>query len=135
MRSGHLKVLGRQACQVLDQLCEGVAHGESRRVDNTQGTFMPVSIEHLSVTPIGSIFSVAHYFEQNGDLIADPDMTFLRAMGGTWSALSYQDSSGYRRGAEVTAEGRVRIWPREHAAQTRFGAIWMRNIRGQQGLR
>lgn len=40
---------------------------------------MAVSVDHLYDCESGSIFSVSHYYEQNGDLVPDADMTFYEA--------------------------------------------------------
>lgn len=134
MGRNRVRVLRQRVAKVLDLLTGDLAPGEARSIDNSGGAFMPVHVEHLQRTPLGSIYSVAHYYEQHGDLIADPDMTFLRTTAAEWIPLTYQDSFGYRRGVEVEPDGSVRIWPREHASQLRFAAMWMRNLRDQQGL-
>ena len=39
---------------------------------------MPVSVEVVGTRPQGAlIVSIAHYYEQNGDLMADPEATFV----------------------------------------------------------
>lgn len=47
------------------------------KLDNASGTFMPLSIEKVT-DELGftAVYSLAHYGEQNGDLMADPEMTF-----------------------------------------------------------
>ena len=54
-----------------------------------------IEIECLQQTSIGPLFSVAHYFEQNGDLVPDPDVVFVRAADG-WAPVSFQNLLAYR---------------------------------------
>ena len=80
-----LKVLDKKAALVLDHLTEGLAVGDSRKVDRGTG-FMPVHVECLQRTALGFLYSIAHYYEQNGDLVADPDVVFVRTAEG-WSPI------------------------------------------------
>ena len=52
-------------------------------------SYMPLVIER-----IGNMISVAHYYEQNGDLIADPDVELNFA---TWEPTAIQQVFGYTR--------------------------------------
>ena len=61
------------AAAIFERLVEGLKAGESRTIDNSDGVFMAVHVERLSRNK----FSIAHYFEQEGDLCCDPDMTFV----------------------------------------------------------
>jgi hypothetical protein len=58
--------------------------------------------------------SIAHYSEQNGDAMRDPEITFLvvpSAEGTTWTPLTFENSymGCYQVVAEVTREGRLRV--------------------------
>ena len=55
--------------------------------------FMPLVIEHVGIGPRGQpLVSVAHYYEQNGDLMADPDIA-LEVADGVWSPVEFQQAS------------------------------------------
>lgn len=60
--------------------------------------FMDLSIELLYETEEYKVLAMAHYYKQNGDLVADPDME-IRVYKGykAIEALAYQDSFGYRK--------------------------------------
>ena len=62
-------------------------------MDNANGTFMSAHIEHIGITSMGPMFSVAHYCEQNGDLMKDPDMTFLRGQDQRLLSLEFQQDN------------------------------------------
>src|SRR5258708_7470587 len=97
-----MKAINKAAKRILDRLTEGLSTaGQSRKVDNAPGAFMAVHVERLSDTEAGAVFSIAHYYEQHGDLVPDPDMTFIRALDGEWYPLTIQDQFVYRVGAEL----------------------------------
>jgi hypothetical protein len=59
--------------------------------------FMRLVIEHVGRGPRGGVLvSVAHYFEQAGDLMRDPEVLFeVLPHDGGWSPVSYtQDNLG-----------------------------------------
>ena len=99
--------------------------------------FMPLVIEHVGVGPRGQpLVSVAHYYEQQGDLMADPDMTFEVA-DGTWSPVEFQQASPpiYQRAVFRGDDGKVLIKPKLVADLKRFAALWNRNLRDQGFLK
>ena len=83
--------------------------------------------------------SVAHYAEQNGDAMRDPEITFLvvpAEQGTTWTPLTFENSylSCYQVVAQVTPAGVIE--PREPALMRDlrdFATQWDRNLK-QQGF-
>lgn len=101
--------------------------------------YMPLVIEK-----VGKDFvSVAHYYEQNGDLVADPEVVFYtgygewvpvemtqppmmimgRAIGGTQRLVTFEDGKA------------VRYAPKQQASVASFCRTWAKNIREQQWLK
>ncbi|WP_345738079.1 DUF6908 domain-containing protein [Prosthecobacter algae] len=81
--------------------------------------------------------SVAHYGEQNGDAMRDPEITFLvvpSAEGTTWTPLTFENSylGAWQVVATVTPQGFVNV---KDAAQLRdltdFASQWDRNLKAQ----
>jgi hypothetical protein len=135
MKYHGLRAVSLGARRVLEMLVAGLNEpGAHRRFDSARGAFMPVFVERVGETPLGPVFSVAHYYEQNGDVVPDPDVTFLRDAEGECFPLSYQDGRTFRRAAEVGADGVVRVNRRMQADLVVFVTTWMRNVREQQGL-
>lgn len=128
-----MKKVCKSAARVLEALAEGLRTGGSRKVDESGGAFMAVHVERLRDTPFGAVYSVAHYYEQHGDLVPDPDVTLLRDPSGGWYPLTYEDAYGHRVAAEVN-DGDIRVRPRAQADLARFLNLWMRNVREQQGV-
>jgi len=115
------------------------------KLDNSQGTFMPLSFEILgqSADLQGvrfDIVSMAHYFVvQNGDLMSDPEMTFLYAeINGEHIVIpgSYRlDGLGINQ--ESVRYTKKEGWRFNKALQmehTRFAEMWLKNIKSQQKL-
>lgn len=123
------------AASVLDELTRDLALGEHRKIDRSPG-FMAVVVEHLEMSSLGSFYSVAHYFESNGDMVPDPDVVFLRRADGAWTPTSIQAPlGGYRVVARVREDGRPEVDERGQRELVRFVNMWMKNVAAQQGIK
>lgn len=92
-------------------------------------------IEHVGTGPFGRpLVSVAHYYEQNGDAMRDPEMVFLA--GAQWVPMSYQnDGVGvFQEAVEADSNGRVRADEALVKELAAFAAMWDRNIHAQHWL-
>lgn len=107
---------------------------------------MAVHLEHRAMwsNPRRDVFSVAHYFEQNGDLCADPLMEFLREEtpeGPRFIATFFQrDGSVFATNRESVLLNPDTGAPERYAKRAAFeGRVfatqWMRNIAWQQDLK
>lgn len=111
--------------------------------------FMPLSIERLQeniITPvgIGTLYSLCHYYEQNGDLMRDPEMCFIIVDNrkdpkdylavGIYPQLYQLDSLGiYEESIRIengTVTNCITPWHKGHCS---FANQWMKNIT-QQGF-
>lgn len=84
--------------------------------------------------------SMAHYFEQDGDLIADPDVVFFvfpetgRAYAAEMSMPSMVINGRERGGYTVAAKienGKMYADPRRFNDLQRFAAQWISNLKAQ----
>jgi hypothetical protein len=130
-----VKAVSTAATKVLAALIDGLEpigdEGEARHVGEEGQAYMRVTVERLSA----ATFSVAHYFEQQGDLMRDPEMVFLRGADGQFYPVSFrQDSTGTDEiGARLGRDDVVLgVDPRLQADHARFASTWMVNIRSQQ---
>jgi Xaa-Pro aminopeptidase len=57
--------LSPQSEAVMDTLTEGMSVSDHRKIDNAEGTFMPVHVECIGVCNLGHVYSLAHYYEQH----------------------------------------------------------------------
>ena len=119
---------------------EGDASFPYAKVDNSNGTYMPVSVERLRDHKNGcEVWAVAHYYGMNGDLCADPSVEFLRVREGEWYPLSFQQDPmpGYCSYVILDEDTMMphsgNVYRQSDCAV--FCGKWMRNIREQQGLK
>jgi hypothetical protein len=90
--------------------------------------YMRLAVERLDANRV----SVAHYYEQNGDLCQDPDVEFYTNVTG-WYPYAMQDTWGYRRYVEFDDGGHsARYYNRNGQADlTKFCTFWANNISRQ----
>lgn len=118
----------------MDTLTEGLNVGDARKIDNSG--FMPVYIENIGLTDRGPLFSIAHYYKQNGDLMKDPGMVFLKVNTKYYPVSFQQDGGlGFYQEAIVIKQDRVTGYrPPILDELVCFANRWMANIKEQQGL-
>jgi hypothetical protein len=95
--------------------------------------FMRLVIEHVGTGPRGGeLVSVAHYGEQAGDLMRDPEIVFEVAAG-QWQPVSIQQDyvGSYREAVLIGEDCKVYVRPAEVRDITSFARIWDRNIKHQ----
>ena len=127
------KAINPAARAVFELLAGNLTVGATLKLDSAPGIFMAVHVERLTERH----FSVAHYHVQNGDLMADPEMTFYRCEHGQVFPCSYQQDglAIYRLGLEITEAGIIEGEnQKEQADEAAFANLWMKNIAEQQGL-
>lgn len=90
--------------------------------------FMDLVIEKHGANMV----SVSHYFEQNGDLIPDPDIQFYVDAQGEWHPWNITMSSGYYAPCLLIEGGVVKgKYPRSYKETKSFAAMWARNLKAQ----
>jgi len=73
-------------------------------------------------------FAMAHYFEQNGDLVPDPDMEILvNSENQTVEAFAYQDGVNYLR-VYPEPRNRTLVDYRVKKSLNNFLTTWLKNI-------
>jgi hypothetical protein len=95
--------------------------------------FMRLVIEHIGTGPRGGeLVSVAHYGEQNGDAMRDPEIVFELSES-EWYPVSIQmDYTGYYREAVYTGDdGKVYVRPALVKDIAAFARVWDRNLKAQ----
>ena len=131
-----MRHLNPVATRIFECLVQGLeAVGDSKRVANND-SYMQVIVEFTGTYGKASIFSVSHYGEQNGDLMCDPDMTFLLGTGGQVYPLSYRnDYVGVDQIAVRLETGsKIRFNEKLQYELVDFAQDWFGNINEQQDL-
>jgi hypothetical protein len=131
-----MKAVSKASKEVMNKIIFGLQIDKARKIDNAPGAFIPVIAEKIGNCEMGDIYSIAHYFKQNGDMMADPEMTFLKSNYGDFYPLSFkQDSLGLYQESVLFEGGKMKgIREKMQKEQTSFANIWMGNIKQQQGL-
>lgn len=134
--------LNKKSSEIFFSLVDGLDEDNSaKKIDNSQGTFMPVSVEFLYELPAGKFYSIAHRYEQNGDLMSDPDMVFLVQQTPEGPIVRPSEftqhgiAGGYYRYLELNDDGTLRgFYRRKTENACRFVSMWFENIRQQQNI-
>jgi hypothetical protein len=134
MKNGKL---GEEASKILHyiwSLAEDA--GGHIKIDNSEGVFMPLAVEIIDHNQI----SLAHYGEQNDDLMADPEMIFFKNMSGEYEPIYFKnDYLGVERIcatviSEYEAHAFTDAQKKEQRDEVVFAEMWLNNIKEQQKL-
>ena len=125
-----MRPLSKKHAAIMNTLTQGMDdENPHRRIDNTAGAFMAVVVEKVGPDR----WSIAHYYEQNGDLVPDPDLELVRQDGG-WFPVAITQWCGYRCAARTDDHGRIATYNRAAYASLRsFAGTLLSNIKAQQG--
>jgi len=131
-----MRHLNQVATRIFECLVQGLqVVGDSKTIANND-SFMSVIVEFTGTYGEASIFSVSHYGEQNGDLMCDPDMTFLLGTGGQVYPLSYRnDYAGVDQIAvRLETSSKIRFNEKLQYVLVGFAQDWFRSINDQKDL-
>lgn len=114
--------LDDKAEKIFRMLTNTLQVAKARTISNGDA-FMAVHVDRLNT----HLYSIAHYFEQNGDLCCDPDMVFYAPSDGVY-VVSFQQAIPpiYQHVDSCSAE--------QIKSMRDFANQWMRNIQEQQGI-
>lgn len=129
-----MKAINKSAKKVMDKLTKNVSKSKSIVIDNTNGVFMPVHVEFIGEIKEGPLFSVAHYYKQNDDLIADPEMVFLKAADENYYPIYFKDFLNSKYSVIIKNNRIKSFYPKEQKYHAVFAGKWLKNIKNQQGL-
>lgn len=106
-----------------------------KKFDASDGVYMPLTVEIIGETKMGREISLVHYYEQNGDLMADPEMIFLESEGEFYPAYYKQDGLGLEKySIKYDREKMIGYNRALQKDQTQFANMWLKNIKEQQEL-
>lgn len=148
-RIKKMKSLNKNATIVFGKLMDSLKGDQHRKIHNEP--FMPLTIERGGkdiTTPWGlaNLYSLCHYYEQNGDLMADPEMCFVVVderedeFLTDWDKLNIvpylfkQDSLGiYEESIFIENKALTKYHSIKQKGHTEFADTWLLNIQ-QQGF-
>lgn len=135
-----MQYLNEASVHVFQKLVNLMGEESHLKLDNSNGIFMPVVIEKIADFEFKGFktvqYSIAHYFEQNGDLVPDPDITFfvLKDRPEMIFPASYQDQHKYD---VIIWQDDDDVWkynPLLGDSMVSFCNVWLKNIKRQQNL-
>lgn len=142
-RLSSLRILSRERFMrnALDKRASEILRAllalQTSKIDNTDEAYMPVYIEIIDRSETYKHISLAHYGEQNGDMMRDPEMLFALHKE-TRQFIPYYYRNDYmgveQYSVKWTDEG-ILLNRRLQADHTTFANQWLRNIAAQQGIR
>ena len=95
------------------------------------------SLTPLVIEKIGKhLVSVAHYYKQNGDMMADPDIVFFTGYR-EWVPIQItQAHLGFTNAAELSPDGTTikSFKPQAQAELADFCIVWANNLHAQNWL-
>lgn len=133
-----MKSLNKTAAATLEKMfCAAQSGAVKINCNGPDSGIMAVNVEIIARHESErAIISVAHYYEQNGDLMRDPDVEFLRTGAGEyWTIAMRQDGifNINKTFAELDSQFNIeKICPKQQADCASFCNTWMKNIRWQQ---
>ena len=128
--------LNKKSAETLNKMVSILEDGYIK-IDNTNGSFMPVSVEQIFENEKFKQISIAHYYEQNGDLMADPEMIIILEKASGLFIPSYfkQDNLGVEQESVIMNLGEiVGVRTKMQVDHAIFANIWLKNIKQQQNL-
>ena len=127
-----MKTLDRRAAEIFRSMLAL----QTTKIDNSDGTYMPVYLELIGRIDNYNFFSLAHYGQQNGDAMRDPEMIIaLHKESLQFIPYYYRnDYMGMEQYSVRWTEEGVLLNRRLQADHTVFANQWLRNIATQQHL-
>lgn len=131
-----VKQLNKNATKIFNKIVKMMNDEGYIKINNSEGIFMPLSAEKIDKVSHGELISFAHYFEQNGDLVQDPEMIFLVLNEDMIFPVSIQHSFGRLIEGIVFENGELKgVYPNQQEDMTSFANMWLKNIKEQQGIK
>ena len=127
-----MKTLDRKAAEIFRALLAL----QTTKIDNSDGTYMPVYLELIGRIDNYNFFSLAHYGRQNGNAMRDPEMIIaLHKESQQFIPYYYRnDYMGMEQYSVRWTEEGILLNRCLQADHTTFANQWLRNIATQQHL-
>lgn len=125
-QSNYIKLL-----RVVPDLEQRILSGKEVYGKSTRTGFMDFNLELIHQDKTGHYLAISHYYEENGDMVADPDMVVLvNLKNQTVIPLSYQDRYKYKTTYDDIYHRKL-INVKELKAQSSFLGFWFGNLKNQ----
>lgn len=115
----------------------GMLNGWCIKIDNSEGSYPPVFISLKYEDSDSRIFVVGHYFSEEGEIKAEPEMHFLYdvRVGSIFPIYYRQDSLDVEQTSVIVEDGLIlKVNKALQVDHTDFANHWLLNIKNQQNL-
>lgn len=136
-----MKKLSVEATQIFITIYNLLDGKEHLIINNAEGIFMALHVEKVGTAKMGEVvlekISFAHYYKQNGDFCADPEMIFLFNVNLELVIPCYFLQANVLEEESVVFDenGVVTKWREEmQVGEVEFAECWLKNIKEQQDL-
>jgi len=128
--------INKSARKILETLIAGLKHpGDYRKIDNSK-SFMVVHINFLTKVIEGNIYSISHTYIQEGDVMFDPEVCYIKIKDDYYPISYCQHNLGIDQECVIFENGKIMdIKPRLQKDIVSFSATWLSNIKEQQGIK
>ncbi len=127
-----MKPLNKTATKIFMTIIENA--GEHKTFDNKPG-FMPLHVEKLYTVDVGSVYSFAHYYKLNGDMMKDPDMEFIVTKAGQIFPKMFQMDAPPIYEESIFYNEKWKVRPALQKQHVSFANMWFTNIKAQQNIK
>jgi len=124
----------KKATKTFNKIIDRMDGKNYLKIGKDGGGIMPLVVEKLATHDIGTEYSFAHYFEQNGDLCQDPEMTFLIHASGKVYPMSFQMAIPPIYEESMFFDGTWKNRPTMNKDHAVFAGRWLENIKHQQRI-
>jgi hypothetical protein len=130
------KSLSKKSSAIFEKIIARIPEGQGHvRIGEPGGPIMPLSVERLFTCNDGMMYSLTHYYYQNGDPCRDPEMCFLKTKTGDVFACTFEQSiPPFHQESLFFEDGKWKLHPRMQRDHASFANGWMKNIEWQQEL-
>ena len=130
-----MRAINQKATATFNKLIEKLDDSGHIKIGEPGQAFMQVVVEKLRTYDVGTEYSIAHYFVQNGDLCQDPEMTFLKHNSGKIYPMMFQQAIPPVYQESMFREGIAwKVCPPLQKDHAIFAGQWFENIKHQQEL-
>ena len=135
-----MKSINKTSAAIFQRLISLMGEEGHLKLDNAKGAYMYLAFEKLYPTNFvgrsATVYSMAHYYLQEGDLVPDPDMTFIALTEQPEQVypMTFQNALTY---TEALYQDDNKVWKIKTSSQADlalFANTWLKNIKYQQGI-
>jgi len=137
--SHNLKPLNSKATKIFFKIIDGVKTSEAKYIGEKGKAIMQVITEQIyHENEYGKVYCIGHYYEQMGDRMSDPEMTFLvNNSDNRVYPLTFEQHGVFAR-YEVSAvfeDNKLKeVYRKMNNDHKNFANQWLENIKHQQNL-